>query len=230
MVDDVNEGIENALNVIVSTTGSSGNMKKELKNIIFDTVNNLRKQFAYLVDTNENNNRKITESVKKVANTKELRGVGKRVENNHIAEPSSDPERNTHCQTESKVDLPSGERVKLYSEAVVGKIAQKVYKLTVIYRDNETAETIKEILKIQINPAEIKVGIESVRTLRDGRVQIETGSVQEAKTLTNSIKDILGDKIETNIQKTRKPILKMNNIPEEISTDNIQDTIMAQNP
>jgi hypothetical protein len=29
MADDVNEGIENALNVIVSTMGSSGNMKKD---------------------------------------------------------------------------------------------------------------------------------------------------------------------------------------------------------
>jgi len=29
MADDVNEGIENALNVIVTTTGSSGNIKKE---------------------------------------------------------------------------------------------------------------------------------------------------------------------------------------------------------
>jgi len=46
MADDVNEGIENALNVIVSTTGSSGNMKKELKTTIFDTVSNLRKLFA----------------------------------------------------------------------------------------------------------------------------------------------------------------------------------------
>ena len=31
MADDVNEGIENALNVIVSTTGSSGNMKKRIE-------------------------------------------------------------------------------------------------------------------------------------------------------------------------------------------------------
>ena len=37
MADDVKEGIEDALNVIVSTTGSSGNLKKELKTTIFDT-------------------------------------------------------------------------------------------------------------------------------------------------------------------------------------------------
>jgi hypothetical protein len=49
MADDVYEGIENALNVIVSTTGSSGNMKKELKTKIFDTVSILRKLFVKLM-------------------------------------------------------------------------------------------------------------------------------------------------------------------------------------
>jgi len=43
MADDVNDGIENALNVIVSTRGSSGNMNKELKTTIFEAVSNLRK-------------------------------------------------------------------------------------------------------------------------------------------------------------------------------------------
>jgi ElaB/YqjD/DUF883 family membrane-anchored ribosome-binding protein len=60
MADDVNEGIENALNVIVSTTGSSGNMKKELKNTIDDTVSTLRKLFTKLTDINESNARKVT--------------------------------------------------------------------------------------------------------------------------------------------------------------------------
>ena len=59
MADDVKEGVENALNVIVSTTGSNGNMKKELKTIIFDTVSTLRKLFVKLIDNNESNNRKI---------------------------------------------------------------------------------------------------------------------------------------------------------------------------
>ena len=82
-----------------------------------------------------------------VENTKEVRGAGKRGEKNNIAEPPSAAERNTHCQTESKAVSPSGGRVKLYSEVVEGKIAQK----------NQTAETVKEMLKTQVNRAEIKV-------------------------------------------------------------------------
>jgi hypothetical protein len=48
MVDGESEGIMNALNTIVSTTGRSGNMKKELKQTIFETVSTLRNLFVKL--------------------------------------------------------------------------------------------------------------------------------------------------------------------------------------
>ena len=226
----MNEGIENALNVIVSTTGSSGNMKKELKTIIFDTVSTLRKLFVKLLDTNESNVRKITDLEQQVANTNAVRGEGTDRTNNYIAEPSSAPVRNTHGQTGRKVTPTGGGKAKLYSEVVEGKTTQKIHKLIVTPRDNQTADTTKEMLKSKINPTEIKVGIRSIKTLRDGRVQIETGSIQEAETLTKSIREKLGDKMETNIQRPRKPRMKIHNIPEEITTDNIENTLIAQNP
>jgi hypothetical protein len=61
-------------------------------------------------------------------------------------------------------------------------------------------------------------------------VQIETGSIQEGETLTNNIKEKLGDKMETKIQRPLKRRLKIHNIPEDISTDNTEDTLIAQNP
>ena len=48
MADDVSEGIENALKIIVSTAERSGNMKKELKQTIFETVSTLRNLFVKL--------------------------------------------------------------------------------------------------------------------------------------------------------------------------------------
>ena len=36
--------------------------------------------------------------------------------------------------------------------------------------------------------------------------------------------------METNVQRPRKPRLKIHNLPEEISTDNIEETLIAQNP
>jgi len=81
----------------------------------------------------------------------------------------------------------------LYCEAVEGRTRPKRYKLTVTSKDNQTADKIKQMLQSNINPIAIKVGIGSLKTLRDGRVKIETGSIQEADTLTNNIKDKLGD-------------------------------------
>ena len=127
MADDVNERIENALNVMVPTTGSSGNMKKELKNTIFDTVSTLRKLFTKLTDINERNNRKITELEKQVANSKDARVESTRITNNYIEEPSSGPERTIHGQLECKVTPPGGGKVKMYSEIKKGETTQKVY-------------------------------------------------------------------------------------------------------
>ena len=155
MADDVNEGIENALNVIVSTTGSSENMKKDLKTTIFDITSNLRKLFGKLLDTNENKARKIIELEKQVVNTKEKMEVGRSRSLYYIAEPASAPQRKKHGQTVSKVEQLSGVRDKFYSEVVAGKVTHKVYKITVTSSDNQTGETIKEIMKSQINPTEI---------------------------------------------------------------------------
>jgi uncharacterized coiled-coil DUF342 family protein len=45
MADDVSQVIDNALNKIVNTTDQSGNMRKELKKTIFETVSTLRNLF-----------------------------------------------------------------------------------------------------------------------------------------------------------------------------------------
>jgi len=53
MVDDLDEGIENALNLVVLKTERSGNMKKDLKQTIFETVSTLRKLFVKLKNNSE---------------------------------------------------------------------------------------------------------------------------------------------------------------------------------
>jgi len=96
--------------------------------------------------------------------------------------------------------------------------------------ENQTAGTNKEMLKPKINQNEVKVGIISIKTPRDWRLQIGKGSIQEAETQTKSIRENLGDKLKTNIQKPRKTRMKIHIIPEEITTDNIEGTIIAKNP
>ena len=72
--------------------------------------------------------------------------------------------------------LPSHKRspklnYKLYSDIVAGR-EEKKFPLTLRTKDNHTPEGIISVLKENVNPAEIKVGITSLKTLRDGRVLI----------------------------------------------------------
>ena len=113
MADEVNEGIVNALDTIVTTTERSGNMKKELKQTIYETVSTLRKLFTKSIETNNSNTRAISDLEKIVANTKtELDEVKGRATKDVVA-PSRIPTREPVSQT-AKGEAPSdGERAKL---------------------------------------------------------------------------------------------------------------------
>jgi hypothetical protein len=60
MADEVCEGIEDALNLIVSTTEQSGNMKIGLKQTIFETVSILRNLFVKLKDSRDSKSTEIS--------------------------------------------------------------------------------------------------------------------------------------------------------------------------
>ena len=165
---------------------------------------------------------------RQVANTNAVLGEVKGRMKNNIAEPSSAPVRVTHRPPKREVSPPGGRRANRTRRPWEGK--QNRLGTDCNIQDNQTADNIKEMLKSNINPTEIKVGIGSLKTLSDRRVQIEMESIQGAETLTNNIREKLGDKMETSIQRPRKPRLKIHNVPEDISTDNTEDTLIAQNP
>ena len=75
---------------------------------------------------------------------------------------------------------------------------------------------------------DIKVGVQSLKTLRDGRVIIEVGSKKEMELLEEGIRERCGE-LETNIQKPRKPRLVILNIPSEITMENVEETLIKQN-
>ena len=52
------------------------------------------------------------------------------------------------------------------------------------------------MLKSKINPTEIKVGINSLKSLKNGRVQIETSSKEEIEILTTDINEKCGGELE----------------------------------
>ena len=131
--------------------------------------------------------------------------------------------------TTRSMALPSCRVGRLYA-AVAGEKKATSYKMTVSSKSNQSSETHKQLLKAKINPTEIKVGINTFKTLNSGRVLIETNSKEEIEALEKNIQTKCGGDLEMNIHTLRKPQLIVFNIPEDISTTNTEDTILMQNP
>ena len=74
------------------------------------------------------------------------------------------------------------------------------------------------------------MGINTFKTLNSGRVLIETNSKEEVEALEKENQAKCGGDLEINIHTLRKPRLILLNILEDISTINIEDSILMQNP
>jgi hypothetical protein len=240
MADDVDADIVNALNTLSSTMERSGNMKRELKNTIYETVSTLRKLFAIVKDIDDSKSKEISELETLVATTKaELDEATSKTQKGQ-GMPPSNTRREQRTQAERGV-APSGgeqakhytygrEQSKLYSEALGGNLRHDTYKLTITPKDSLSPDKVKGIVKAKINPTKIKVEIKSIKALKTGRVQIETGSKDEIEILTKDINEKCGQILEVQVHRLRNPRLVIYNIPDDISTNNVEETLLSQNP
>jgi hypothetical protein len=230
MADELSEGIENALNIIVNTTERSGNMKKELKQTIFETVSTLGNLFVQLKGNRDSKSNAFSELelriTKMKAELEESRCKTLKVQGAPSVILSLEP-----TGMVLKGAAPSGySEGKLYSEALGDEKTLKRFKLTVKSEENQTPDAIKGLLKSKINPTEITVGINFFKPLKNGKVVIETSSKEETEALEKDISAKYGGTLEVNIHKLRNPRLVTINIPEDITVGNIEDTLIAQNP
>ena len=76
----------------------------------------------------------------------------------------------------------------------------------------------------------MKVGITSLKLLRDVRVMIEANSKKETEALGNKIEETCGAELEVNIQKRRNSRLVLLSIPEDIKLENVEETLAKQTP
>ena len=72
------------------------------------------------------------------------------------------------------------------------------------------------------------MGITTFKSLKNGKVLIETNSKEEIEALGKVIDVQCGDKLEANIHKLRKLRLVVINIPEDISTETLEETLITQ--
>ena len=91
MADEVWEDIAAALSTIVSTTDKSGNMKKELKNTISETVSTLRKLLVKLKDISESKTKANSDVERAVTKMRAQYKNGREKCNKGLAAPSMIP-------------------------------------------------------------------------------------------------------------------------------------------
>jgi hypothetical protein len=236
MADGVTRDIEDALNKIVNTTEQSGNMRKELKKTIFETVSTLRNLFMTLKVQLEGGKSEKVRLERELQDTKttldECNKSRIKTTTEKQPETSRDKEEELPKTVRGSVLLPHQHlpelNHKLYSDAVAGRGGKK-FTLMLRTKDNHTPEEIIRILKDKVNPAEIKVGITSLRTMRDGRVLIGAGSKHEIDTIGDKIRAECEETLEVSMQKLRKPRMIIRNTPEEITVENIVENLAKQN-
>ena len=223
-------------------------MKKELKNTIAETVSTLRKLLVKLKDISDSKTKAISDLETAVTKIRAQYEDGREMCNKGHAAPSVIPNHEplgSRAQVQAappfvitqepaysnaqRAAPPGGRREKLYSAAIGNKLQQQHFKLTVKSKDNLSSETIKGLLKSKINPTEIKVGINSFKTLTDGRMLTTISRKEEAEALEMYIKTKCGEEPEAILHRRRNPRLFIRNIPEDITTSNIEGTLIKQN-
>jgi len=123
MADEEDQQVENAFDILVSITEKSGNLRKDPKQDILQSVSTLRKEFAKMKTELENKsteNNKLSEEVMKVIEEIE------RTKGSHPARqvaPSLDHRHHTYS-SEGRQMLPSEDRRrKLFSEVLKKMVA-----------------------------------------------------------------------------------------------------------
>jgi hypothetical protein len=126
--------------------------------------------------------------------------------------------------TASSQQRPSiGNTPRLYSDVAAERNKRK-FKLTVTTKRTNTPDEVQNLLKENVKLTDIKVGVQSLKTLRHSREIKEVGSKKEMELLEEGIRERCGEERETNVQKPRKPRLVILNIPNEINADNAEET------
>lgn len=229
MAEDVDTSVEGSLEELVSVTENSKKLRKDQKDMILRSVSNLRKVFIELQTSLATSNEEKCVLHKKVKEMEAMIQIEKELSSK--ATPSlglfqqlSDSPRD--CPTPSGV-----QRKKLYSETVRPHNfkEEKRFKLIVSTKSDESSDSVKTLLKSKIDPTSINVGIQTFKSLKDGRVLIETRSKEEIEILNDKINNCCGNTLEAKVSKLRNPNLIIYNIPNDINKENATDIIVAQN-
>jgi hypothetical protein len=189
-----------------------------------ESVSTLRSIFINLKDRGEEQNKEIIRLGGELNKAKEELRNG-RVANitGRAVTSRSRPGPTSEGSLQRQLPPSSGAN-KLYYEAV-NTSTDKRFKLLVKSKTNLTTEAIKSVVKTNVNPTAMKVGVKSFKSLKDGRVLIETGTSEEANLLSSTIRDKCGNDLEVTVPKLRNSRMMIHNVPQDINVENLEEAL-----
>jgi len=156
MANSVEVNVESALKELLKVTAESKNFTIWSR-ILSNLVTELRKAFTSL----------SLELLEKETEINELTARQQR----STLQTSQSPGGFRELPPSIKEDLPSSAKNCYYSEVTAGQTIEKqhnTFKLFVKSKNNLSIEYIKNLLKTKVNPVEMKVGINSLKSLKMG--------------------------------------------------------------
>jgi hypothetical protein len=206
MVSAGEDAVEDAMNFLCDR--KEWQPEKNLKKDILKAVSSLRKQFAKLRSEVEDKNKLIVDLEMKAAETnttlKALRcGMG--------SNSRGDQEATTlGLQVNSKdndwnVALSAGRMRMRYSDIMADRrqgnvpYDNKMYKLFVKSKNNQSAEYTRILLKSKVNLTQMKAG-----TLKNGQLLIEPEKKSELEEVCKKINDV-GKNLKVTCQRSKTP-------------------------
>ena len=81
----------------------------------------------------------------------------------------------------------------------------KMYKLFVKSKNNQSAEYTRTLIKSKVNPTQMKVGISALKTLKNGQLLIESEKKRELEALCKKINEVCGEELECYMRTLKPP-------------------------
>jgi hypothetical protein len=104
----------------------------------------------------------------------------------------------------------------------------KMHKLFVKSKTNQSAEYTKTLLKSKVNPTRLKVGISALKTLKNGQLIIESDRKSELEEVCKKINEVCGKELESYVPTLKNPRIIVFNVPEDINPENAAQAILLQ--
>ena len=125
--------------------------------------------------------------------------------------------------------------IKSYADVLGSKNEQKkeekqnLPSIIVKPKAAQNIQQTKNDINRKVNPAELKIGIQNMRSTKNGMIIIKCPSRQENELLEAAMKDKLKDTYDIELSKMRKPKIKIPNFNEEMKAEDIEKSILEQN-